>query len=436
MTARIAHPQLKYSLMNALYWIAVCAVAGFISAFMIPKGYTNSTIGLIVAASNILIMLFQPIVAAAIDKYRRLSLQFVIITFTLISATFCVIMLILPKADLLMAAVITLAVATINILQPFVNAVSVELEDAGCRINFGLCRAFGSFGYAVVSTIMGFLAVRFSEQIIPITGIACCILFICTTLPLRVKHTDSGTSTNQAAASPAASQNNAPNPALSCAQDSTAALSAPQADTATQTTISFQDSTAAAQSLRAFLFSNKRFLLFLLSVMCLFTSHNFTTGYLYQIACTVGGDSSSMGIAGAIAAILELPGMMLFSFFLTKARCRTLLRISGIGFFLRFLSFFLANSVPALYLAQIPQAFSYALFIPASVHYVSRLFSKADMAKAQSLVTTAITIGGIIASVTGGRLIDVAGMHFSELCVAILGGIGALLLFFSAENVE
>lgn len=402
MTARIAHPQLKYSLMNALYWIAVCAVAGFISAFMIPKGYTNSTIGLIVAASNILIMIFQPIVASAVDRYKKISLQFVIIMFTLISATFCVIMLILPEADLLMAAVITLAVATINILQPFVNAVSVELEEAGCRINFGLCRAFGSLGYAVVSTLMGFLAVRFSEQIIPVTGIACCILFICTTLPLRIQNGESNT-------------------AVSRTQD-----------TAPDT----HPDTPEAQSLISFLFSNKRFLLFLLSVMCLFTSHNFTTGYLYQIACSVGGDSSSLGIAGAIAAMLELPGMMLFSYLLTKASCRTLLRISGIGFFLRFLDFFLANSVTTLYMAQIPQTFSYALFIPASVHYVSRLFSKADMAKAQSLVTTAITIGGIIASIAGGRLIDVAGMHFSELCVTILGGIGALVLFFSAENVE
>lgn len=402
MTARIAHPQLKYSLMNALYWIAVCAVAGFSSAFMIPKGYTNSTIGLIVAASNILIMIFQPIVASAVDRYKKISLQFVIIMFTLISATFCVIMLILPEADLLMAAVITLAVATINILQPFVNAVSVELEEAGCRINFGLCRAFGSLGYAVVSTLMGFLAVRFSEQIIPVTGIACCILFICTTLPLRIQNGESNT-------------------AVSRTQD-----------TAPDT----HPDTPEAQSLISFLFSNKRFLLFLLSVMCLFTSHNFTTGYLYQIACSVGGDSSSLGIAGAIAAMLELPGMMLFSYLLTKASCRTLLRISGIGFFLRFLDFFLANSVTTLYMAQIPQTFSYALFIPASVHYVSRLFSKADMAKAQSLVTTAITIGGIIASIAGGRLIDVAGMHFSELCVTILGGIGALVLFFSAENVE
>lgn len=401
MTRKIAHPQLKYSLMSALYWIAVCAAAGFTSALMVSKGYSNSTIGLTIAASNVLMMLFQPLIAAAIDKYRRLSLQLVIIMFTLLCIVFSAILFILPAADLLMAIVITGVVAFINILQPFVNAISVELEDAGCKMNFGLCRAFGSFGYAVVSTVMGFLIVRYTEMVIPVTGIACCILFILSTLPFCC---------------------------LRAAPLSDAA--APQADA------SIQDSEPAAQSLGAFMFSNKRFLLFLVSVACLFTSHCFTTSYLYQIACDVGGDSSSMGIAGAIAAMLELPGMMLFSYFLTKASCRTLLRISGIGFFLRFLCFFLADSVPALYLAQLPQAISYAIFIPASVHYVSRLFSKADMAKAQSLVTTATTIGGIIASIAGGRLIDMAGVHFSELCITILGGIGALLLFFSAEDVS
>ncbi len=418
MTRKIAHPQLKYSLMNALFWIAVCAAAGFISAFMISKGYSNSTIGLTIAASNVLMMIFQPIVAAAIDKYKRLSLQFVIIMFTLLCIVFSAILLILPNADLLMAIVITGVIAFINILQPFVNAVSVELEDAGCHMNFGLCRAFGSFGYAVVSTIMGFLIVQYSEMVIPVTGIACCILFILTTLPFCTMHkTPAGDAPLSNATAPQADPAN-------------------QAGNGSQTGASIQDSAPAAQSLGAFLFSNKRFLLFLLSVACLFTSHCFTTSYLFQIACDVGGDSSSMGIAGAVAAMLELPGMMLFSYFLSKSSCRTLLRISGIGFFIRFLSFYLADSVTTLYLAQLPQALSYALFIPASVHYVSRLFSKADMAKAQSLVTTATTIGGIIASVAGGRLIDVAGVHFSELCITILGGIGALLLFFSAEDVD
>lgn len=428
MTRKIAHPQLKYSLMSALYWIAVCAAAGFTSALMVSKGYSNSTIGLTIAASNVLMMLFQPVVAAAIDKYSRLSLQFVIIMFTLLCIVFSAILLILPAADLLMAIVITGVVAFINILQPFVNAVSVELEDAGCKMNFGLCRAFGSFGYAVVSTIMGFLIVQYSEMVIPVTGITCCILFIVSTLPFCNLHAARTTDAELTADSATQEEQNTLSKPVSAP--------AAQADVSKQAVVSIQDSAPAAQSLGAFMFSNKRFLLFLLSVACLFTSHCFTTSYLYQIACDVGGDSSSMGIAGAIAAMLELPGMMLFSYFLTKASCRTLLRISGIGFFLRFLCFFLADSVPALYLAQFPQAISYAIFIPASVHYVSRLFSKTDMAKAQSLVTTATTIGGIIASVAGGRLIDMAGVHFSELCITILGGIGALILFFSAEDVS
>lgn len=374
---------------------------------MVPKGYSNSAIGLTTAASNILIMLFQPVVAAAIDKYRKITLHSVIIVFTALAIIFSIAMLLLPGSGLLLAVIITLSLAFINILQPFVNAISVDLENRGYRMNFGLCRAFGSFGYAIVSTLMGFLISSFSEQIIPITSILVCMLFIYTTLLVR-----------------------APQP--------TAEVTSPACtpSDATQSDVPQEEAAPEATSLLAFMFSNKRFLLFLLSTACLFTAHSFTTGYLYQISCDVGGDSSSMGIAGSIAAMLELPGMMLFAWLLTKASCRTLLRVSGFGFFLRFLSFFLADSVPALYAAQIPQAISYAIFIPASVHYVSRLFSKADMAKAQSLVTTACTIGGILASVVGGRLLDAVGVHVSELCVVILGVIGALLLFFSVQDVS
>ena len=191
-----------------------------------------------------------------------------------------------------------------------------------------------------------------------------------------------------------------------------------------------------AQSVWVLLRNNKRFGLLLIGISLIFYTHMITSNYLIQIIENVGGNSSHMGIASSIAAIVELPAMIFFVKLVKKVKCHTLLRLAGVVFGLKYVALYLANSVAMIYIAQVLQCASYALFIPASVHYVSKLFGKADTVKGQSLITTATTLGNVFASLIGGRILDLYGTEEMMLVAVIVALVGVVLLGIGVENRE
>lgn len=189
-----------------------------------------------------------------------------------------------------------------------------------------------------------------------------------------------------------------------------------------------------SKSLAEFLKTNKRFAIFLVGVMLLFHTHMLASNYLYQIIESVGGNSSHLGVASSLAAAVEIPGMILFAKIVEKISCQKLIRIAGMVYAVKFLCFYMADSVTMVYVAQMFQIGSYAIFIPASVYYVSHLFGKADTVKGQSLVTTAITLGTVIASLDGGWIMDHFGVREMLLVAMVIAWIGIALIFAGLEK--
>ena len=157
--------------------------------------------------------------------------------------------------------------------------------------------------------------------------------------------------------------------------------------------------------------------------------------FFIQIMTNVGGNSKDMGNAIFLAAVLELPTMSLFLKIKNRISCRKLLMISASAFTIKHIITYFASSVAMIYSAQVIQIAGYALFIPASVYYVSRLIDKSDMVKGQALVTGAITVSGVFASLSGGILIDTLGVSSMLLIGALVSGIGTILIFSATEEV-
>ena len=63
----------------------------------------------------------------------------------------------------------------VSVQQPLVNAVNGYYISRGKSMNFGVARATGSLGFAVLSWIMGYWWQRFGERVIPI---AICFLLV------------------------------------------------------------------------------------------------------------------------------------------------------------------------------------------------------------------------------------------------------------------
>lgn len=391
---------IKYAAVQAFYWATLCAIMGFAVIGMLEKGYSNSEIGYIIAFSNIVVVVLQPLIASAADKNKKLTLKLIIWGFSVLMAAASVVLLFLATASALLTAMMAVVMISVTALQPFVNSMSVQLEEQGIAVNFGLCRSCGSLSYAIISTVVGILIKNYSYTVVPVTTILLLLGLFFSVGILTAKGSGQAEGL-QDEKHPVKKQNS-----------------------------------EQPQGLMQFLVANKRFSFFLIGVMLLFYTHMITSNYLIQVVSTVGGDSSHTGIACSIAAVLELPAMIFFTRIVKKIRCQTLLRVSGLFFILKYLFLFLAKSVGMIYFAQIFQIGAYALFIPASVYYVSRLFGSADMVKGQSMVTTAMTLGGMFASVIGGWMLDVHGVQDMMFVAVLLALFGVIIMCFSLEKIS
>jgi PPP family 3-phenylpropionic acid transporter len=178
------------------------------------------------------------------------------------------------------------------------------------------------------------------------------------------------------------------------------------------------------------------FMIFLLGFMMVYADHMIINNFFINIIRNVGAGTSQMGVAVFLAAILELISMSAFEKFKNKIDITIVLKIAAVMFTVKHVLTYFASSMTVIYIAQVMQMFAYALFIPAAVYYVDKLFNKKDAIKGQSLVTTAMTASGIISSLVGGILFDSVGTSTTLLIGAIVSLLGTIIMIMTIQKVN
>lgn len=386
---------IRYSMIHGLYWMTYCAMIGYASVFLLNKGFNNSLIGVILAASNIIATVAQPAFAAYADSKNKISLKNLIslIIIVIIAGSFSVNFFKSPSITLI--AVIIMVFTLTMSLQPLINSLSFEFESYGYEVNFGLARGIGSVSYAIISLLLGYVVEKYNPEVLPVFYVLLTIGLIILIYTFSLPRETNSTMAHE----------------RHCVR------------------------IGSDISIIGFCKKYKKFMIFLLGIICIFLDHTIINNFFIQVMTNVGGTSKDMGNAIFLAAVLELPTMSLFTKMKDKINCRKLIMISGAAFTVKHIITYFSTSVVMIYLAQIIQIAGYALFIPASVYYVSRLIDKSDMVKGQALVTGAITISGVFASLLGGILIDTLGVSPMLLIGAIVSIFGTILIFFTTEEV-
>ena len=82
------------------------------------------------------------------------------------------------------------------------------------------------------------------------------------------------------------------------------------------------------------------------------------------------------------------------------------------------------------------QAFSFAIFAPASVRYVDEVIARRDAVRGQALVTAMITLGSIFASYFGGLLLDTSTPKYTLLIGVIVSVAGTLIMLGAIQTTE
>lgn len=386
-----------YSFLQIAYWVTSAVVFCFTTVFLQFRGYSNYEIGIVFAVGNIIGFVSQPLIAGYIDRSDRRTLLRCIRITAVLAVLLMLAVYLLPSGSVSLIVAYALLVAGNTLLNPLCISLSFYIESWGCGINFSRARALGSLSFAACNVILGMLVQRVSENAVPTAFILFSSLLGLATL-------------------------------LFVPVDRAHRIAAPERR--------MQSASEKPSGLLEFARENKRFMLFLLGTATLYFTHGMIGNFMIEFIRSIGGGSEDMGNVLAFMTVVEVPVMLLFGRLTQRFRCSSLLRFAVIMFTVKELMIYLASSLPALYAAEALQAFSFALFVPASVRYVDEVIAKHNAVKGQAFVTSMMTLGSIFASYIGGLLLDTSTPGFTLLVGVIVSAVGTLIMLGAIQTTE
>jgi len=185
-----------------------------------------------------------------------------------------------------------------------------------------------------------------------------------------------------------------------------------------------------------FIKRNKVFFLVNVGVIGLYFSNSVLNNYMMQIVDVVGGTSEDMGRILSVMAFCEIPTMVCFDWLRKRFSCQLMMKVASVGFAVKIALCWLANSVTMIFLAQFVQLVSFALFLPAMVHFIDEIMSKGEAVKGQALFTTMITVTTVISSLAGGAILDMSGAKMLTLIATIATTVGAVIIIATVDRVK
>ena len=393
----------EYAWLHGTHWMYYGVLVSFASVFLLGNGYSNSAIGVILAVANILAVIVQPLVADEADKSTVSHSIRITQIMTLVIAVGTSALLLFHGKTLLLSLLFVMLVGFFTSIQPLINSLAFSLENSKYHINFGLSRSLGSIAYSLICALVGKMGDAMGIETIPVTGtIALVLLFI--GLAVINKHYLKACKQNGVNVNKLLEHNE-------------------QAD---EERISLKD----------FAKRNVPFLVMITGVAFLFYGNAVLNNFMIQIVEAVDGNEADMGGILGVMAALEVPTMVFFDRINKRFSCKTLLKISAIGFTLKIFLCYIAKSVFMLYAAQTIQLFAFALLLPAIVRFIDDSMERGEAVKGQAMFTSSTTVGAVIASFTGGWIMDISSPSMLLLVSTILSVLGTIIIFGVIDRIK
>lgn len=376
--------KIVYILHQVLYWSIYCCLIGYASVYLMEANFSDASIGIFLALANFISVASQFLISKFIaDRVSLVSLLKVsyIIMFGLGVA---LITNLLPQG--LMIVLYGLVIIMHMTLLPYVNSLGLYYERVDQNLDFSFSRGFGSMSFAITSFMLGKVLTHSSARLLPV--IASLLLVGLILIMYLSPHDRIETHHQQALVSESIYK------------------------------------------------KYPMLLLFMLSIILVFTYHNFINAFLPQIVTYVGGDNSVVGTALMIAGLMELPAMFFYSILSRKTSHAFWVVVSFVSYLLRSLAFIILGNVMGVYGAQAMQALSFALLLPSVSYFLKDLLTDSEQVQGQTAFTISMTIGGIFGNLVGGFILDktgVAGMLQSGVLICSIALI-TFIIFLKGVN--
>ncbi len=385
---------IKYTLLNVAYFVAFCTIHAYAAVYLLANGFSNTEVGILLAVANIVSALFQPLIAAVIDRQGFLSNKRFILISVIIIFTGSLVLMFVPGNKAVIFAVYALIYMIQFAYQPVMTALCFEYQKAGYDIFYGLARGLGSASFAVTSMFIGGIVERSGVSVLLWVNLAAMLVSAAIIFTFNKKK-------SEAAGAVSVVKNKG----------------------------------TAHNTFSGFVRTYPAFAVFLLATVCFFFAHNMINDFMIQIIRELGGKETELGYANFLQAILELPVMALIGLVLKKISADKLLVFSGVAFLVKTLILVFAKSMPQMYLSQSFQIFAYAVFIPAGAYYVSKTMEELDQVKGQAFITSAITIGGVFSNLISGIILDHSNIRTMLMTGSIVCAAGAIIAFIAMNSL-
>ena len=374
----------RYAVIHASFWGAYGSLWAFIALVLEYNGFASAQVGVVTSCATLLSVFLSPAVSSFLDARPSLENRHGAMALLTLAAALCLLAWLVPlPRPFVLGACFALIGAFLSSTPPFQNAMAMDANRCGIPVVYGFCRGVGSVSYAAAVLLLGFVLERHAPTLL---------------LPVFAA-------------------------LIACGLIAMSGFRLPERPDEAA------DRPAEHRSIAAVLRSHPRFALTLLGCMFFFLTHTISNTYMNALVGKAGGTASAVGTSLAISAVLELPAMTLVSRLQKRFSPGFFLRFAAGAEVVKFLIFYLARSMPLIYLGHCMQFFQFAVYAPATVYYVAAALPERDQLKGQSLIYVAGSgLGGALGNLLGGRLLDRSGIQ-AALLLGTVSAAASLLTF-------
>ena len=360
---------IKYRFLLGTHTMMFCVGFGYATSYLQNLNVPDGTIGIAISAFSLLGALFQFILGRVADKSRRWNFKNLLIILASVQLVSSLILPFITSFSVLSTVFFgSILIITYSML-PLLNSVSFFYAARNLKVDFGIARGIGSTAYGIISIILGKAVTMFGTGCIPFFAAAVSFALLTESLLL-------------------------PSPAGYVPYNG-------KKRTGTKSDVTKQ---------KPLLFRYPAFTLMLFGVTIVMVFHNMNITYLVRIIEKTGGNSTSLGIALGISAVMEIPSLFFYGKISKLASSKILLLISCVMFMLKSLLFCLAGNVTAVYLIQGLSIGAFGLMAAAKVYYAHDTFEEKDIVTGQALVSMTEAVGMVMGSFFGGLIINAGGV--------------------------
>ena len=368
MSMRIHYKNSYFSYL-LMYFFSLAVFSGYISVYLMDKGYHASQVSMVVSCSFILSMIIQPIVGYFNDHYSQKRLNMLI----LLLAAVLGIIFIYAQNIYMIAIIYSLALGLFNAANPVIENMATL-----SRFSYGKIRIWGTIGYAVASKISGVIYDDVSPEAMYTfftIGLILCVIGIYGTQNVKQIKTQK--------------------------KEKTTGL--------------FQ----------------KNFIIYLVIVCLFYAITNTNTTYLPAMFQNLGLSMNTISTVIFILTLSELPIIYFSQYYMNRLTNKQLLVGIFLLLTIQFFTYsFIKQAMIVIIVSICTKAVSTMLFIMLNLKIVATIVDMKRQMNALALVQTCRNFGSIVFQFVAGYLIDFYSYDIFYLILCLLSIVGMVICIF------